>query len=313
MAGRRVLERGRIVAERLLAPPGALLETARAVRVRLQIIAVRQRASVHRRFPAPLAAGEAPRVLAVVTHVGDPASPGDGAARLGATLEGLLESLGQTRLELVVNALPGRHVVASLPAHLRERVTVRERDGVEPLFLGFEAQEEFAARVEEFDWFLFLEDDLVLHDALLLEKLTFFNEAAPLEAVLLPHRYELAEGRKIRIDLRGKRRTSESHTVNRLTVIEHGDWRFAEFENPHSGFYCLSQAQLRRWLATGRQWKGTSSYYGPLESAATGSLEEAFRIYKPHPDTIGFLEIRHLGTKYSDLYASFDPLDAEEG
>ena len=31
-------------------------------------------------------------------------------------------------------------------------------------------------------------------------------------------------------------------------------------------------------------------------------LEERFRLYKPHPDTIGFLEIRHQGTKYAELY-----------
>jgi hypothetical protein len=307
----RFLERGRIVAERVLAPPGTVLETVRAIRTRLQIIAVRQRAGVHRRFPAPLAGAEKQRVLAVLTHVGDPEHPEVGVARLTATLEGLLESLAHTSLELVVNALKGRHVVAGLPAYLRERVTVREQEGIEPLFLGFEAQEEFAARAGEFDWFMFLEDDLVLADSLLLEKLTFFNEAAPPDAVLLPHRFELFEGRKIRIDLRSKRRAGETGIVNRLTVIEAGDWRFAEFENPHSGVYCLSQAQLRRWLATGRRWKGTSSYYGPLESAATGSLEECFRLYKPHPDTIGFLEIRHLGTKYAELYESLHPSDEE--
>jgi hypothetical protein len=299
----RIFERGREVAERGLAPVGTVLETLRAIRTRLQIIAVRRRATVHRLFPAPLAVGgEPPRVLAVLTHVGDPERPEAGVARLTATLDGLLESLGDTRLELVVNALKGRHVVGSVPPHLRERVAVREREGIEPLFLGFEAQEEFAARADEFDWFMFLEDDLVLADQLLLEKLAFFNEAAPEDAVLLPHRYELAAGRKVRVDLLGKRRSEENRTVNRLTVIEAGDWRFAEFENPHSGFYCLTRAQLGRWLATGRHWKGTSSFYGPLESAATGCLEEAFRLYKPHPDTIGFLEIRHQGTKYAELY-----------
>jgi hypothetical protein len=129
-----------------------VLETLRAIRTRLQIIAVRRRATVHRLFPAPLAVGgEPPRVLAVLTHVGDPERPEAGVARLTATLDGLLESLGDTRLELVVNALKGRHVVGSVPPHLRERVAVREREGIEPLFLGFEAQEEFAARADEFD------------------------------------------------------------------------------------------------------------------------------------------------------------------
>src|SRR3954453_410608 len=209
---RPVFERGRVVAERVLAPAGTALETARAIRTRLQIIAVRRRASVHRLFPAPLAGAEPPRVLAVVTHVADPEQPESGVSRLGATLDGLLESLGPPRLELFVNALEGPPVVASLPPHLRDRVTLRERSGIEPLFLGFEAQEEFAARADDFDWFMFLEDDLVLSDQLLLEKLAFFNAAAPEDAVLLPHRYELSQGRKVRIDLRSKRRAGETDT-----------------------------------------------------------------------------------------------------
>ena len=39
------------------------------------------------------------------------------------------------------------------------------------MFLGFEAQREFVERAEDVDWFLYLEDDLVLSDGLLLEKL----------------------------------------------------------------------------------------------------------------------------------------------
>src|SRR3954449_11015740 len=120
---RPVFERGRVVAERVLGPAGTALETARAIRTRLRIIAVRGRPPVPRLFPAPFAGAEPPRVLAVVTHVADPEQPESGVSRLGAPLDGLLESLGHTRLELVVNALEGRHVVASLPPHLRDRVT----------------------------------------------------------------------------------------------------------------------------------------------------------------------------------------------
>jgi hypothetical protein len=145
----------------------------------------------------------------------------------------------------------------------------------------------------------------VLEDGLMLDKLTYFNENAPAEAVLIPHRYELWQGRKVYIDLRAKRVPGENRTTNRLTRIEVGGWAFAEFENPHSGWYCLSRAQLARWLATGRRWYGLASYQGARESAGTGCLEECFRLYKPHPDHMRFLEIRHLGTKYAELFASF--------
>jgi hypothetical protein len=277
-------------------------ETVRTIRARARLAGFQQRHRVVRRFPAPRVEPERPRVVAVVTHVADPSrSQATTVERLERTLEGLLESLGHTRLELVLSTLPDRHVAAELPEHLRSRLTVREQEVADPMFLGFEAQGEFERRAGEADWFLYLEDDLVLGDALLLEKLAYFNEGAPAEALLLPHRYELWQGRKTYIDLVS--RSSLEWTWNRLTELEVGGWRFAEFENPHSGCYCLSQAQLRRWLETGRRWYGLTSYSGPRESAATGCLAEAFRLYKPHSANMGYLEIRHLGSKYSELYA----------
>jgi hypothetical protein len=219
------------------------------------------------------------------------------------TLDALVESLGHTQLELVLNTLPGRHVAAALPEHLRDRLLVRERTVDDPLYLGFEAQQEFDRRVDDADWFLYVEDDIVLSDSLLLEKLEYFNANAPAEAVLLPHRYELLDGRKFYIDLWSKEGRPEDQAWNRLTLLEIGDWKFAEFENPHSGFFCLSQQQLRRWLASGRRWYGLASYVGPRESAATGALEECFRLYKPHPSNMTFLQIRHLGTKYAEFFS----------
>src|SRR5581483_127489 len=120
--------------------------------------------------PEPFARRPGPRVVVVVTHVADPDQPpGPAAERLERTLEALLESLGHTQLELVVNTLPGRQVTESLPAHQRARLAVREREAVEPLLLGFAAQDELVARADEADWFLYLEDDLLLGDSLLLE------------------------------------------------------------------------------------------------------------------------------------------------
>jgi hypothetical protein len=281
------------------------MELLAAVRVRLKIIRVRQRVAVHRRFPTPLSQDAPPRVLAVVTHLARESHDASiFVDRLSATLDGLLLSLGRTRLELALNTLPGRHVAAALPEYQRARLQVLARDNVDdPLFLGFEAQQTFAERLGDFDWFLFLEDDLVLYDNLLLEKLAFFNNAAPDDAVLLPHRFEIWCGRKIWIDFRTKYHPGEDLTAGRLTEIKTGGWRFAEPDNPHAGFYALTQSQMRRWVATGRQWYGICSYFGPLESAATGCLQECFRLYKPHPDNREFFEIQHFGTKYSELHA----------
>ena len=57
---------------------------------------------------------------------------------------------------------------------------------------------------------------------------------------------------------------------------------------------------VARWIDSGRQWYGKISFVAARESAATGCLAETFRLYKPHPDNMSFLEVRHLDTKYSE-------------
>lgn len=313
MVGRRRLGKvKRWLARNVLAPAGVAVETLGAVRTRARIASFQQRGAVARRFPEALAEQPGPRVLAVVTHLTDESRPSAlFVERLQGTLDGLLESLGHTRLELVLNTISGRHVAAVLPDYLSSRLVVRERLDVEPMFLGFEAQEEFFSRADEFDWFLYLEDDLLLSDGLVLEKLAYFNAGAPREALLLPHRYEFWEGRKIYIDLVSK--ASLDWNWNRLTLLEIDDWKFAEFDNPHSGCYCLSRPQLHRWLESGRQWYGRVSFTAARESAATGCLAESFRLYKPHPANISFLAIRHWGSKYAELSAQIHGLEGGNG
>ena len=280
----------------------ASVETLGVLRAYARLARFQQHHRVVRRFPEVYTPSAPPRVLAVVTHVADPTRPEEvSAARLRQTLDGLLESLGHTKLELVVSTLAGRHVTGSLPGYQRSCVIVREHEGIEPMLAGFAAQTVFAERADDADWFLYLEDDLVLGDGLLLEKLRYFSSGAPQDALLLPHRFEYWNGRKMRIDLMS--RVGVDAVWNRLTVLAVDGWRFAEFDNPHSGCYFLSREQLRRWLDTGRRWLGAVSFSGPRESAATGALAEAFRLYKPHPDNAAFLEIRHLGTAYSERYA----------
>ena len=298
MIGRGWFEKAFPHAERtILKPIGEVIETGRAIRTRARITFVRQREAVHRRFPAPIDVQPGPRVLAVVTHVADPArEASESVERLERTLDGLLASLAHTRLRIVVNTVSDRHVTAALPEHQRSRISVHGISGVDPMYLGFCAQDEFERQIDEADWFLYLEDDLVLSDSLFIEKLAYFNSVTPDEALLIPNRYELWNGRKIYVDNVWRPELA----WNRLTQVEVADWRFAELENPHGGCYCLSQAQLRRWLEAGRSWYGLVSFVGPRESAATGCLQECFRLYKPHAANSHFLEIRHWGTTYAE-------------
>jgi hypothetical protein len=294
---RRALVRSR---RRAFEPVGFAIEATRSLRTAREIATFRARAQVAYRFTPPAAAPRSrSRVVVAVAHVVDGSRDRESAtARLAATLDAMLESLADAALELVVHTVPGGHTVDDLPGYLRDRVELREHDDVNPLLVGFQAQVDFADRSDR-DWFAFLEDDIVTADTLLLEKLTHFNAGAPPGTVLLPHRYEYLQGERTYVDLVTKRSPVPELAFDRHTVLEIGGWKFAEFANPHSGFYCLSRAQLERWLATGLHWFEKISLIAGRESAATGCLGEAFRLYKPHPDNMTFLMVKHWDTKYA--------------
>ena len=147
--------------------------------------------------------------------------------------------------------------------------------------------------------FLFIEDDIVLYDAFVLEKLEKFNlKSAYEKAILYPNRFEMYQGTKRYIDL-----TIDSQlSWNQLSSVEIEGVKFAEFSNPHSAFYCLSRKQMKQWIKSGRIFKNQVVNVGPLESAATFCLLECFSIYKPHPSNLNYFEVRHYDSKYSKLY-----------
>lgn len=251
-----------------------------------------------------------PKVLVVLPHIVSPEEATDRhqaspkITKLQQAIEGLLSSFAHCELTILISTLPGRHITAFLPAYQRRCIEVLETPDCDPMYVGFRVQDEFIKRSNQFDWFLFVEDDIVVYDSLLLEKITTFNQYSGRgNAVLLPNRYEMWEGRKSYIDL-----TIDSEVAwNRLSGIEIEGIKYAECTNPHSAFYCLSQTQLKTWVQSGRSWKYKDLMVGPLESAATFCLLECFSLYKPHPANLHFLEVRHYDTKYSQLALDQSP------
>ena len=145
---------------------------------------------------------------------------------------------------------------------------------------------------------LYLEDDLVVHDPLLPEKILWMAQQSNHQCVLLPHRYEL---------------TRNPLNAPRLYVdgpIEHHvyDWyepknsfaqgRFRHYQkldfdvpsNPHSGFFGVSREQLMRLRQISLPCDG---FVGPLETAATYTVGSAFTLLKPSWDCREFLTIEH--------------------
>ncbi|MDX2245010.1 MAG: hypothetical protein NW224_30405 [Leptolyngbyaceae cyanobacterium bins.302] len=245
------------------------------------------------------------RVFVAIAHivspqdVSDPEKRAPKLERLKNCIDALLNSFAHCQLEISITTLPGRNVVSYLPAYQRKLVHIQESPDWEPMYVGYRAQDEMIDRLPEFDWFLMIEDDIVIYDSLFLEKLKRFNrKSGSLQYVLFPNRYEMYEGKKSYIDL-----TVELDLAwDRVSMITDDGVKFAECSNPHTGLYCLSREQLAYWAASGRHWKNQSLVVGPLESAATFALLECFKLYKPHPQNLNYFEVRHYDTKYSKLF-----------
>ncbi|NJL67108.1 MAG: hypothetical protein HC894_10590 [Microcoleus sp. SM1_3_4] len=246
-----------------------------------------------------------PKVLAAIAHItsveesGNPEQAAAKIEKLKHTIDALLASFAHCELTIIINTLPHRHITAYLPEYQIKRIQIQERPDCDPMFVEFRLQEEFVTRVDEYDWFLFLEDDIILYDAFVLEKLEKFNQKSGYEnAILYPNRYEMDRGTKRYIDLT----VEPDFAWNKLSSLEIEGVKFAEFSNPHAAFYCLSRKQMQRWIKSGRVFKNRIINVGPLESAATFCLLECFSIYKPHPANLNYFEVRHYDTKYSKLY-----------
>lgn len=252
-----------------------------------------------------------PKVIAVIPHITtvEESKNREKAQakieKLQTTIDGLLASFAHCHLTIVIKTVADRHITAYLPDHQIGCIEVQEEIDVDPMFIGFRCQDELVKRVEDFDWFVFLEDDIVLHDSFILEKLTRFNTKGGLDRdLLLPNRYELWEVTKRYIDLT----IDIEMNWNRLSTLAIDDVKFSECTNPHSGFFCLSKLQLKRWIESGREWKDKNlGFGGPRECAATYSLLECFSLYKPHASNLHFFEVRHYDTKYSQLYPEQSP------
>jgi len=306
-----------IAARVVFVPLGVASHFARGVVARARLGTLHQRPTVFRCVaerprarPAGPAGGRL-RVYAVITHVVPPVDrlPAEAAAqylaRFQSCLDGLFRAFAHCDLTVEVNTYAGRHLLDRLPAYAAARVRACEHATGDPTRLEFHGHEMIAAAADRHDWFLFLEDDVVLHDPCFLEKLDLFNRAAADPSlVLMPHLYEMSQGRKVYVQRAA--RDGRVNPYSAHTAIHAPGVTFVEFENPHAAMFCLSQAQVRRWAASGRRWRGRTVWVGHNESACTGCLFECFRLYKPHPRHAHFLEAQHWGEKYATIYQGWD-------
>jgi hypothetical protein len=207
-------------------------------------------------------------------------------------------------LDIVVCTTRGRHLLPHLP--LPPGSFLHQPTDVEPLLLGFECHAALHERIGDYDYYCYLEDDLVVADPWFFAKLDWFREQVGPHAVLLPNRFEVARGgvawkAYLDGDLAAtvasafQDRSEMPELRSRFLGV---DARFVRPLNPHSGCFFLSHDQMRAWALRADFLDRDSGFIGPLESAASLGVMRAFRVYKPAPEVASFLEIAHFGTAF---------------
>ena len=209
-------------------------------------------------------------------------------------------------LEVVVCTTRGRHLLADLP--VPDGAYSHHPTDCEPLLLGFECHAALRDRLVGFDYYCYLEDDLVLHDPWFFRKLAWFTGLAGDGRLLQPNRYEAGWHplvRKAYVDgdqhPRATARYQDVTESPRLAGRALGARvEFHRARNPHSGCFFLNARQMRQWAGRPDFLDRDTGYIGPLESAASLGVMRAFAVYKPAPANADFLEVEHTGRAFLD-------------
>jgi hypothetical protein len=179
----------------------------------------------------------------------------------------------------------------------------------EPLLLGYACHAVLRERLGRYDYYCYLEDDIILTDPWLFRKLTWFNRRFGAGKLLQPNRFESGPHplvRKVYVDGELAARCTAlyqdmsvepelAETLLGERVV------FRRTLNPHSGCFFLSASQMEQWSRQPYFLDHATSFIGPLESAASLGIMRTFQVYKPALENGDFLEIRHHGTAYLDM------------
>jgi hypothetical protein len=210
-------------------------------------------------------------------------------------------------LDIIICTTKDNHLLNQLP--LPTYFYKHHATDVEPLMLGFECQAVLRDCLGKYDYYCFLEDDLILHDPWFFVKLNWFTQQTGDLSLLQPNRYEvstqtLTHKAYIDGDLAPRVTASFQNVKERSELkgqIMGMPLTFRRALNPHSGCYFLNANQMAYWASQPYFLDRDTSFISPLESAATLGIMKTFRIYKPAPEQANFLEIQHFGKGFLSL------------
>jgi hypothetical protein len=209
-------------------------------------------------------------------------------------------------VDIVVCTTQNQHILDQLP--IPKNFYHHYPTNAEPMMLAFECQALLRDRLGYYDYYCYLEDDLVLRDPWFFIKLNWFTKQAGEKNLLQPNRYEIGalnpitkayvDGDIISQATEQFQNVQEKPELKGLIMEQPVLFRRAL--NPHSGCYFLNAKQMAYWAQQPYFLDRDCRFIGPLESAATLGIMKTFRIYKP-AEPLGFLEIQHFGNAFLSL------------
>lgn len=144
----------------------------------------------------------------------------------------------------------------------------------DPRKLVYESLAEMARHVEEYDYFINIEDDIVLPAETFANVLEFDKEMLVNE-ILHPNRIEVLNGRKL---------PNDPSSRPRVWTFQEKQWRGHTLRvavNPHAGVLILSREKLRYCLAhTDVRFRG--EFLGDGMESAFAWFHRPFSLYRPY-------------------------------
>ena len=216
----------------------------------------------------------------------------------------LANDAGAGHVDVVVCTAGNNHLINQLPL---PSVALEHRPvSGDPLALGFACHAVLRDRLGGYDYYGYMEDDLIARDPWMFRKLAWFATQLGPDAVLQPNRYEagplgLVHKAYVDGDL-PLRTTAPYQTVEGAPAVVcpilGTPVTFSRARNPHAGCFFLNAGQMAHWASRPYFLDGDTGFIGPLESAATLGLMRTFRVYKAAVRCASFLEIEHFGTAF---------------
>jgi hypothetical protein len=183
--------------------------------------------------------------------------------------------------------------------------TARQIDvDCDPAMLAFACHDRLALRLGNYDWYCYVEDDILLLDPMFFQKLSWFNSNFGDDKLLSPNRFEVFEDTlKVYVDGGNEYQPIPETGFREIPPLvgNYGgrEMRFQAPVNPMAGCFFLNARQMDRWARSpgfGSRYAGS---FNPVEAAAFLGQRKLFDFYRPAVQNADFLEVQHAAPRLS--------------